>query len=380
MVGTYTYYGASLGPYMTFLRADMHMNYTVTSFHFTAFSFGVILSGATGERWMRMFGKDRTTWIASTGLCAGMTFIMCGNSPTATIFGATLSGLCGSTMTQTLVSILANKFQELRAVAITEANIIASLLCTLAPLAVSAFSKTTLGWRPALCVPIAAFLAYFIFGRQALSSAQEEESKTITPAKGSLPLSYWLCWLLIYFCVASEWSIIYWSADFMEKVANLSKADAAASVSSFLSAMVTGRIIGSRLAREIKPINMLRIASLIAISGFALFWLDKVPLICNIGLFIAGIGISNFYPQTLSLAIGRARGLTNLATARMSMSTGLSTLTAPLLLGMIAERSGIFMACGVVASLLVVCAVMIFLPLWSTPPTVTEPVKSPDAE
>jgi fucose permease len=153
----------------------------------------------------------------------------------------------------------------------------------------------------------------------------------------------------------------------MENVAKLSRKDAAASVSSFLIAMVSGRILGSRLAREMKPQTLLRVASIIAISGFFLFWTSTNPTVCVIGLFFTGLGIANFYPQTMSLAISRARGLTNLATARISLSAGCSTLTAPLLLGIAAEREGILQAYGIIAALLVLSCLVIFLPFWSEP-------------
>ena len=367
MIAAYCYYGACLGPMMPFLRAEMNLNYTMASYHFTAVSFGVVVAGSTGERWMRMLGKVRCVWFAAIGLTLAIISLINGKNPTVTICSAFAYGLCGSTMSQTLCTLLASRFQALRAVAFTEANIAASLCCSLAPMAISKFSETPLGWRFAYLLPIIIFAICFLLGRQSVANAANLESETKAAAKGSLPFSYWICWVLIFLSVASEWSIIYWSADFMENVAKLSRKDAAASVSSFLIAMVSGRILGSRLAREMKPQTLLRAASIIAISGFFLFWTSTNPTICVTGLFFTGLGIANFYPQTMSLAISRARGLTNLATARISLSAGCSTLTAPLLLGIAAEREGILQAYGIIAALLLLSCLVIFLPFWSEP-------------
>lgn len=366
MIGAYCYCSGCLGPAMTFLRSEMHLSYTMTSYHFSAISFGVVIAGATGERWMRMLGKSRTVWFACTGLVLAIGGMLLGKNANVTIGSAFMYGLCGSTMSVTMLTLLANRFKEMRALAITEANIAASLCCSLAPLAISGFSRTTLGWRCAYLLAPIIFLLCFLRGRQAIAAASKEEQEKKAGLKGTLPLSYWICWLLIFLSVASEWTIVYWTADFMEKIVRLSPADAAASVSSFLTAMVVGRIIGSRLAREMKAPTLLRGASILALSGFILFWLNTNSFLCVLGLFLTGLGVSNFYPLTLSLAIGRARGLTNLATARLSMAAGSSTLIAPLLLGIAAEQHGIFKAYGLVAFLLALCCVMIFLPLWST--------------
>lgn len=368
MIAAYCYCGACLGPMMTFLRSELNLSYTTASYHFTAVSFGVVIAGASGERWMRRLGKARTVWLATAGLALAIVCLITGHNTNVTISSAFFYGLCGSTMSQTLCTLLASRFQSLRALAFTEANIAASLCCSFAPLAISSFSKTALGWRFAYIIPLFVFGICFLRGWQTIVNAAKLDSEAKATATASLPFAYWLCWALIFLSVASEWSIIYWSADFMEKVLKLSRADAAASVSSFLVAMVAGRILGSRLAREMKPETLLRVASILAIAGFMLFWTSTNPLLCVIGLFLTGLGISNFYPQTLSLAISRARGLTNLATARISMASGSSTLLAPLLLGIAAEREGIMQAYGIIAMLLLLSCLMIFLPLWSEQP------------
>lgn len=365
MIATYCYCSAALGPLMSFLATELKLNYKLVSYHFSSWAFGVVLAGFIGDKCSRRLGKHKAVWLACLGLCSGVSTITLAQSPVATISGAFLCGIFGSIMSQTLCTIIAERFVELRAVAITEANIVASLCCSIAPLSVSLFSRSNVGWRGAYVVPVLAFLIYFVWANgltKDFTAAAQTEAKA---AGAKLPQAYWLCWVLVFLSVASEWSLIYWSADFLEKVAKLVKSDAAACVSSFLVAMVTGRIIGSRLAREIRPKNLLRGASLAALAGFCIFWMNKSAPICIIGLFITGLGISNFYPLTLSLAIESAPGLTAKATARMSLASGSSTLTAPLLLGMIAESRGIFAAYALIAALLVLCTVTIFLPIWS---------------
>lgn len=356
---------AAMGPLMTFLRAELQLNYSVAAYHFSAWSVGALLAGLTGYRCMKQFGKRRTVLMSCAGLCCGIAVIACAHHPAATISGALLSGVSASTLSQTLYTVLADRFAHLRTIAITEANVTASLFAAFAPLAVGLLSQTPLGWRAALLLPPVCFCIFLFFSHDVLSTVAEPEAAGSLQAKERLPWAYWLCWTIIFLSVASEWSLIFWSADFTEKIAGLSRPEAAASVTSFMVAMVTGRILTSRLARIRKALLLLRAGSLVAILGFLIFWLNKTPLLCMLGLFVAGLGISMFYPLTLSMAIGCAEGLAGKATARMSLSSGGATLLAPLLLGLFAEHNGIFEAYRLVLFLLVFCSIIIFLPIWT---------------
>jgi fucose permease len=47
-----------------------------------------------------------------------------------------------------------------------------------------------------------------------------------------------------------EFCLIFWSADYLENVLGMVKANAAQAVSLFLAAMIIGRITGSRLVQR----------------------------------------------------------------------------------------------------------------------------------
>ncbi|MBX9686294.1 MAG: MFS transporter, partial [Candidatus Obscuribacterales bacterium] len=266
MIASYCFVAAALGPLMSFLKSDLHLSYGTAAMHFSLWSGGVVIAGALGDRNMRRFGKAKTVWLACLGLCIGIAVLFAAKIPAMSLAGSFICGICGSTMSQTLCTIVAERFKDLRAVALTETTIAASLCCSIAPLVVSLFSKSPLGWRSSLLLPIIAFASYFAYSRKTLDGEANIDHESAASASSTkLPKAYWLCWSLIFLSVAAEWSIVYWSADFMEKVLQLSKADAAANVSSFLAAMVTGRILGSRLAREAKTHTLLKAASIVSI-------------------------------------------------------------------------------------------------------------------
>ena len=78
----------------------------------------------------------------------------------------------------------------------------------------------------------------------------------------------------------------------------------------------------------------------ITLIGFLIFWLTRLPTLNMLGLFFAGLGIANLYPLTLSIAVGLAVGQSNQASARASLGVGTALLTAPLLLGWLADHLG----------------------------------------
>src|SRR4030095_11482473 len=96
----------------------------------------------------------------------------------------------------------------------------------------------------------------------------------------------------------------------MEQVLGLIKSDAAQAVSLFLAAMILGRILGSRLVQQFSTRAILALSILIASIGFLLFWRTDNIFIGLSGLFITGLGVANFYPLILSLAINAADGNT----------------------------------------------------------------------
>lgn len=359
LVASSVYTISCFGPFMPFLRAELNLSYTVGALHFSAWAVGVLIAGLTGDKVMHRLGRQNTIWAGSAGICIGILLIISTRNPIFTIFGALIGGMSGSTMGQTINTIMSDRFGSQRAIGITEANIIASISCFLAPLAVSSAMRYGINWRFALAMPLLSLGILFLVFRTKSVPGTEPTFKT--KAVAALPLAYWAYWIVILLNVGCEWSMIFWSADFLEKVVKLPRIDASACVSVFLAAMLIGRIAGSRLTRNFDIHTLLPIAAVTSVFGFALYWLGNSAPINVAGLFITGLGIANFYPMTLSAAIAVASDRAASATSRMSLGTGTSILVAPLVLGFIADRTSIFVAYGLVAVLITTCTVMVFV-------------------
>ena len=356
LIGTYCLVLASMGPVVPYLRDEQGLNYTISSFHFSAWALGGITAGTFGHRVISKLGCSRAIWACCTGVMLATILLISAKLPFFTILSGYIGGTCGSMMGHSITSIMSNRFGQKRTIAITEANIGGSLFALSAPLLVGQCIRLGLSWRIALLVPLIFFILLFASSRKVFSSYNAATSGFST---GKLPLRYWFFWFVIWFSVASEWSIIYWTSEFLEKAKGLAREDAIQSISIFLVTMLIGRIVGLKLTRTYHVGPLLLTVSIVALSGFLIYWLAPTHVFSLIGLGLTGLGTANIYPLSYSQALGAAEAKAGLAAARMSLSTGTAVLITPLLLGAIGDHFGIQKAFAVVAVLMTLVTILL---------------------
>ena len=353
MLAFYGYCLNSLGPITPFLKAELNVSYTISSLHFTAFALGILGAGLGGHRVIERLGRWRTLWLGAFGMVVGLVVLLMGSNPVVTIGACFAMGLVGSLILAIVPAALTDRHGELRAVALSEANVLASLVSTAAPLLVGWFARTALGWRPALgLMALAPFILYAALrerpGQPASTTAQPSAT-----ANGPLPGLYWIYWAALVLGVSVEFCMVFWSADFLETVRGLAKADAAQAVSLFLGGMILGRLVASRLVMRLTPTQVVLGSAVLGGLGFMAYWLVPDAIVSLIGLFLVGLGTAGLYPLTMSLAIGAAGPRVVQASARATLASGVAISVLPLVLGRIADSLGIFAAYGIVVVLLI---------------------------
>jgi fucose permease len=349
----YAYFLNVLGPITPFLKEELHLSYTVSSFHFTAFAVGILLIGLGGHSVIRRIGRSRSVWVGMFGISLSTLLLLAGRTPVITIGAAFLMGLIGSLILAIVPAALADQHREMRAVALSEGNMISSLVASCAALMVGWSANLTGNWRWALGIlAVAPIFIFVAFGRGA-SSTITSTSEMPVQTNQPLPGLFWVYWAALVFAVSVEFCMIFWSADYLEKVLGMVKANAAQAVSLFLAAMIIGRMAGSRLVQRFSTRSVVMISILIASIGFLIFWRTENVLAGLIGLFLTGLGVANLYPLILSLTIGAANGNTVQASARTTLASGTAILALPLALGWLADAVGIRSAYSVVLLLLV---------------------------
>jgi fucose permease len=355
LVGYFAFMETVLGPIMPFLRAELGLDYTTASLHFSAFALGAVLLGLFGDRVSGRWGRLASLWGGALAMTGGVAFLVSVPSPWATVPAAFVMGLCGALVLVTSQALLSDAHGEYGAVAVTESNVTASACAISAPLLVGAFTALGLGWQPALAVPAAVLIllaAVFFFRPPTLPQAA---TKSGEPADGhgrGLNARYWALWALVALGVAAEWCVAYWGADFLADGTGLTRSAAATSLTAFFAAMLLGRVASSRLARTVSPTTLLAATLGLALVGFPLFWFSPGSILTLAGLFVTGLGIGGVYPLGISAAIASAPGNSDAAAARLTIGAGGALLVAPFVLGALADRIGIATAFGIVVPML----------------------------
>ncbi len=346
MLAYYAYLEAVLGPLMPFLRAELDLDYTTAGFHFSAFALGLVAAGLTGDRFAARWGRGRLFWTGGIGMAVGGLLLIVGQLVAITIAAALIMGYLGALLLVVIQASLSDRHQGKRAIALTESNVAASISAGLGPLLIGLFQGSGLSWRAAIVSALIVFLVVALIFRHEPIPAVPKDDESQRNGRTPLPRSFWIFLAVLFLSVSAEWSLVFWGADFLNNTVGLSRTTAATLMSVFFLAMVLGRLTGSRLTRKIPSGSLLIAALATALAGFLVFWLTRWPFLNVAGLFVAGFGIANLYPLTLSVITSIVPTRADLASARVSLSSGLAILTAPLALGWMADRVGIASAFG----------------------------------
>lgn len=360
LLGYYAYYLNAPGVAMPLLRADLALSYTVGGLHVSALALGMVVAGFVTARLVRHYGRRAVIWGGSSGMTLGALLFSVGRHPALTLPAIAFMGFAGTTLLATLQSSLSDHHGPFRALALTEANVVASATTIMAPLFVGGFARIGLGWRTAFVLPTLAWAILALRARsQQIPDTVEEHGGVHRPA--TLPRIFWFYWLALILGVAVEWSIISWGADFLVEAGALARADASLVMSAFFVAMLVGRATGTTLARRAEIVPLLLGAMGTGLAGFLVFWLVPLAALRIGGLFLAGLGVANMFPYLLSIGMSVAGTNTDLGSARLTVGSGSAILLAPLVLGWIADRAGIASAYQLVAVLFVLAIAVVLV-------------------
>jgi fucose permease len=349
----YAYFLNVFGPITPFLEEDFRLAHAVSALHFTAFAAGILLIGFGGHLLIERIGRWRSLWLGMIGISLSALLLVFARSAVITIAASFLMGLIGSLILAIVPSALSDQHGEMRAVALSEANVLSSLIASAAALMVGWSAHLTGDWRLALWTVALAPLVLFLGLGHSATPALAYPAEKQTGSGSSLPLLFWVYWVAIVLAVSVEFCMVFWSASYLESVLGMIKANAAQAVSLFLVGMILGRLAGSRLVQRFSTARLVVISILLAVTAFLIFWRAENILLGLTGLFLTGLGVANLYPLILSLAIGAAQGNTVQASARATLASGTAIFTLPLVLGGFADAVGIRLAYGVVLVLMI---------------------------
>ncbi|HEY7074125.1 MAG TPA: MFS transporter [Solirubrobacteraceae bacterium] len=353
VLGWFAYLQAAPGLIIVHLHAELGLSYATGGLHVSAFAAGAMVAGVASARLERALGRRALLWSAAAVMGAGAIGLTAGRVAEVTVGSVLVMGLGGGLLLVTVQALLADQHGERRAVALTEANVAASVAYVVLIGVLSLTAALDAGWRVALLASLAVPALTWWRNRRLAIDAPPPSRVT----QGRLPGVFWLAAAMLFCTTAAEWCVTAWGATFVEHAAAVSSDAAVALMAGYFGGVVAGRVLGSRLARRHDPARLLALALVVTTAGFAILWPSQGPVAALAGLALLGIGLGNLFPMGISLAVALAPGQAAPASGRAVVMTSFAVLLAPLTVGTLADATSLTAALGVVPVALALAAV-----------------------
>ena len=127
MLAWFAYLQAAPGLVVPHLRDELDIGYGVGGLHVAAFATGSLLAGLTAGALERRYGRRALLWGSAAVLALGTVGLTLGRVPAATVGALLVAGWGGAGLLITVQALLADHHGERRAIALTEANVAASV-------------------------------------------------------------------------------------------------------------------------------------------------------------------------------------------------------------------------------------------------------------
>jgi len=342
LLGFFTFLLNIQGNILPFLQRELAIGYGIAALHSSAIAVGMIVTGLSGERVIRRLGQGRSLALGGLGAALGALLLCLAPAAWVSIGACFVLGLAGSLIPSVVPAMLADIHRQHRDRALAELAAVCYAFAVTAPLATGAALALGLGWRGAVLWGILCGLLILGIGRR----AAVPEVPSVSGAAARLPAAYWAYWCLLVLVVAIEFCMLLWVPTYLERVVGLAPATAASTAAVFALAMLAGRLAGSALVDRVPAVVLYAGSLTVTLLGFAMYWAGGLPWLAApwlavVGLAVVGLGVALLYPLSLGLALEAAGPLGSAASARFMFAVGLAILTAPFLLGAVADRVGL---------------------------------------
>jgi MFS family permease len=367
-IGVYAFDLYAFGPALALLRPELHLSYAMVGVHSAAWALGTIAASVGYNRAVGLAGRRRLFWWSSLALGTGSIIFALAYTVALSLLGAVIMGGAGTLLLTAAQAVLSDRHGRRREQALVEANIGAGACGVVAPLLLAALGHTAATWRVAMILPVIAMTAVWLMYRSVtlpdVPPATAPPGPSPIPDPSPLSATYWILAVLVALGIGVEFCLIYFGAELLVHSEHLSTTDAGAALSLFYAGLLVGRMIGGRLTRRPGQAEALILLSLAVVAvGFAVLWLVPVLIPALVGLFVTGLGVANLYPLSSALALAAAPQHADIANARIQLLGGVVSLTAPLVLGALANVVGLRGAFAVEPLLILasVCALRVGL-------------------
>jgi MFS family permease len=353
MLAWFAYLQAAPGLIIVHLRDELGLSYSVGGLHVAAFAGGSLAAGLVSAAVERALGRRTLLWSAAALMSVGALGLTTGRVVEVTVGSVLVMGFGGGLVLATVQATLADHHGERRAVALTEANVAASVAYVLLIGVLSLTAAVHASWRVAVAASLVVPALAWLGNRRLAIDAPAPGPG----AHGRLSGAFWVAAVMLFCAVCAEWCVAAWGATFVQGAAAVSGDAAITLMAGYFGGVVVGRVLVSRLTHRCDPARLMAGALGVAAAGFAVLWPATAPGPALLGLALLGLGLGNLFPLGLAVTVALAPGRAALASARAVGMTSLAVLLAPLVVGALADATSLKAALGAVPVTLALTAV-----------------------
>jgi FHS family glucose/mannose:H+ symporter-like MFS transporter len=203
--------------------------------------------------------------------------------------------------------------------------------------------RELLGLR--VILQLAAFLSlvpFVIYVALPFPKAKQARGFPIKAAAGIVrsPL-LWLCAFILFFQSANEFTVGGWISTYLQKTFGLGGGAAALVLAGYWAAMMSGRLLSSRLLRAVRGVTLVFASASLALLAAVLMAVAPAGAAAAAGAVAIGFGFAAIYPTTLAIVGERFASFTGTAFSLVIAVGLVGGMLAPWLAGKIAQSSSL---------------------------------------
>ncbi len=151
----------------------------------------------------------------------------------------------------------------------------------------------------------------------------------------------WLTAFILFFQSANEFTVGGWISTYLQTTFGVGAAAAALILAGYWAAIMSGRLLSSRLVRAVRNETLILGSAVLALAAALLMALAPSGVLAAAGAIIIGLGFAAIYPTTLAIVGERFAAFTGTAFSVVIAVGLVGGMIAPWLAGKIAEASSL---------------------------------------
>ena len=346
------------GPAQPLIRADQGTTLTIAGLHGTAMGVASIFAGFANPWLSHKFGRSNAGWIGFYIFIVGLVAISFLQPVPLTILAAGVAGFGVSTVINSSVTSLNNRYKAMAPIAVGQANGVASVGYVLGTFTIGNIAQQAPDfWRLGLLLilPAALYLAFFYREK----SDEPYVPHVDGPQSGKLSPAFWIAWFGFIATISTEFATAFWAAALVRDRTDASAAISTIAIMALGTGMGLGRFFGGRVMHKLSLDHQLLTILGLQLLSFVGIWLSHNLAISIVMLLLNGIGISMQFALTSLRLISHSDGRPDLAIGKSSLGAGIAIGGAPFLLGVLGDSFGISRAYLMVPVLILIAAAVV---------------------